>query len=147
MTPLSLYIKSQPVLLFNAPEYTCAHENLFLLRIWLHPDFTRFDLGYQATSYYIRGGWVNISQHTQLLSTASKNPLQLLSAEKIPYAPNHHHFEAHTDWLYFRLYFEAIPYRNQTLEMLENNLGNEDDFNISSIKLNLKDGCEVVDMN
>ncbi|MFN5318862.1 MAG: hypothetical protein ACK5CY_08475 [Bacteroidia bacterium] len=49
--------------------------------------------------------------------------------------------------MYFRLYFEPIPYRNQTLEMVENNLGNEDDFTISSINLHLKDGCEVVDMN
>ena len=129
--------------LINEPKYTAGKGMPQLLRIEFSPEFTKVDFGYQTTDLYIKGGWVRISKDTfiQLKSTGEK--LTMTSADNIPIAPAHFHFNTSKDWLYFSLYFPSIEFKNGKLDLIEAVPGEPTDFNYFDIVIDTKKGIEL----
>lgn len=46
-----------------------------------------------------------------------------------------HHFESSRDWRYFSLYFEPIPNDAKQINIIENEFGNQNDFNFYDVKV------------
>ena len=116
-------------------------ENLQLLRVEINSQFTKIDFGYTSTDYYERGGWVHINKKTFVFVDGLKKEYALLKAEHIPFAPNQLSFKTSNDWLYFSLYFEAIPFNAKSIDVLEN-AENKNSFNF--YKIQLEDGLEIL---
>jgi hypothetical protein len=125
-------------LLFNLPEYKTSKERLQLLRIIIAPTHTKVDFGYQATSYYIKGGWVRIDKNTFIRVKATGEKLTMVRTENIPIAPNRLDFKSSQDWLYFSLYFPPLQKNANLIDLIEAEPGDSTDFNYFDIKLNLQ---------
>jgi hypothetical protein len=50
--------------IISNPHHTGINSNLQLLRITVTNIETKVDFGYQATNFFINGGWIKISPHT-----------------------------------------------------------------------------------
>ena len=66
----------------------------------------------------------------------SKN---ITNATNIPYGPEPLHFKSTIDSLYFSLYFPSIPEGVEEIDLIENEKGDDTDFNFFRIKLNEKE--------
>jgi hypothetical protein len=124
---------------------TCAdiNGNLQLLRITITAAETKVDFGYQATSYYIKGGWIKISPKTFIRPSGSNKKLILTNATNIPYGPEKFHFNSSIEWRYFSLHFPPIVNENAELEinridLIEQENGDSSDFNFYDIHLDEK---------
>ena len=71
-------------LLFQMRADREAWDNLQLLRVILHEEYTKVDFGYAASGYYIKGGWVRIHD---CISIDSKTDLILGSEMYSAIAP------------------------------------------------------------
>jgi hypothetical protein len=130
-------------IIYHKPKYRTGHNNLQLLRVILTNEHCKFDFGYQATDYYIKGGWIKISKDTFI--RVQKNGLKytLTKADKIPIAPNKHNFKTTKDWLYFSLYFPPISIKNGFIDLIEAEPGKDTDFNFWDIELNKENGINM----
>ena len=129
--------------LINEPKYNAGKGRPQLLRIEFSSEFTKVDFGYQTTSYYVKGGWVRISKDTFIRIKATGEKFTLTGAENIPIAPVHHNFNTSKDWLYFSLYFPAIEFKNGKIDLIEDEPGDETDFNYYDILIDAKKGIEL----
>jgi hypothetical protein len=68
----------------------------------------------------------------------------LTNAEGITIAPAKLNFESTKDWRYFSLFFPPIPLKDCSLNIIEKENGNKNDFNYYDVLLNMTDGVEVV---
>lgn len=125
------------VKLYNLPQHATNHHNLQLLRIISTPDYLKADFGYYATDYYIRGGWVKMSKNTYVKELSGKKK-KLIKAANIPIAPKQLDFNTSHDWLYFSLFFESISDKVTTIDIIENETDNPNDFNFYNIQLENK---------
>jgi hypothetical protein len=115
-------------------------ENLQLLRVEINSQHTKIDFGYTSTDYYERGGWVHINKKTFVSVHGIQKEFALLKAENIPFAPNQLSFKTSNDWLFFSLYFEAIPFNSKLIDLIEN-ADDKNSFNF--YKIPLEDGMEI----
>ncbi len=137
--------------IISNPIHKGINNNLQLLRITVTNLETKVDFGYQATSYYKKGGWIKISPKTFIRVNGTKNKLILTNATNIPYGPEKLHFNSTIEWRYFSLYFPSIleepdnkkslmsigePKRIETIDLIEQEDGTENDFNFYGIRLN-----------
>lgn len=129
--------------LINEPKYKAENGKAQLLRIEFSPKFTKVDFGYQATSYYTKGGWVRMSKDTFLRIQTTGEKLTMTRAENIPVAPIHHHFNTAKDWLYYSLYFPPIPLKTGKIDIIEEEPGESTDFNYHDIEIDAKKGIEL----
>jgi hypothetical protein len=136
--------KMQTKIIVN-PQYAEHSSGPTLLRILLSKDYTKVDFGYQATAYYIKGGWVKIAKDTCILCKKTNKKYLMERAENIPVAPNRHHFNTIKDWLYYSLYFPPLDEKCTLIDLLEANPGKPNDFNYYNIKLDQKDWINVVE--
>lgn len=130
--------------LLNNPSYNSEKENAKLLRVTISNSFTKFDFGYSTMWYYINGGWVRIAKDTFIKIKGKDEKLNLIKADNIPVAPTQHHFKSNKDWLYFSLYFPAIPLEDCTLDLIEKETSSKDVFNYNNIDLKIKNAVETI---
>lgn len=117
------------------PIHNGELDNLQLLRISVTETETKVDFGYQATSYYINGGWIKISPNTFIRPKGTKKKFLLTNATNIPYGPEKLHFNSSIEWRYFSLYFSPLPEYITEIDLIENELGDDTDFNFYNIIL------------
>ena len=130
--------------LLNLPSYNSGKENAKLLRVTISNSCTKFDFGYSTMWFYINGGWVRIARDTFIQIKGKDEKLNLLRADNIPMAPTQHHFKSNKDWLYFSLYFPAIPLQDCTLDLIEMDTSSKDVFNYFNIDLKIKNAVEIL---
>lgn len=130
--------------LLNNPSYNSEKENAKLLRVTISNSFTKFDFGYSTMWYYISGGWVRIAKDTFIKIKGKDEKLNLIKADNIPVAPTQHHFKSNKDWLYFSLYFPAIPFEDCTIDLVEMETSSKDVFNYYSIDIKVKNAVETI---
>jgi hypothetical protein len=128
-------------ILYSIKSKRAELENLQLLRVEISSQLTKIDFGYTSTDYYERGGWVHINKKTFVCVEGIEKEYTLLKAENIPFAPNQLSFKTSNDWLYFSLYFEAIPFSAKSIDVLEN-ADKKNSFNF--YKIPLEDGLEIL---
>lgn len=114
-----------------------------LLRIEFAPNYTKVDFGYQTKPFYIRGGWVRIHRDTFLRDRATGRRYPMTRAEGIPVGPERLDFNTPKDWLYFSLYFPPIPFRDQDLDLIEQEPGDANDFNYFNINIIAKEAMRI----
>lgn len=131
-------------LLIELNEVREPNTNLVLLRAILDVDFTRIDFGYIATSYFVKGGWIRISPNTYIQIKGDERKYTLTHADNIPIAPEHYHFESSKDWQYFSLYFPPIPQETCSVDIIEAENPDDNDFNYYGIKLDLDNAVEII---
>jgi len=122
--------------IISDPEHSKANHNIQLLRITVTNTETKVDFGYQATSYYIKGGWIKISPQTFIRPKGSNKAFILTNATNIPYGPEKLHFNSSIEWRYFSLYFPKLPEGVEEIDLIEKELGDHTEFNFFNIKLN-----------
>jgi hypothetical protein len=115
-----------------------------LLRIILDTEQTKVDLGYQATSYYIKGGWVRISDATYICVKPNGQKLKITGSENIPVGKTRHEFATTKDWLYFSLYFPPIPFKTSIIDLIEKESSDGRDFNFYDIQLNISEAIKLL---
>ncbi len=122
-----------------------SRTNPKLVRIQLHPEYTKVDFGYIAREIYYRGGWIKMASGSflEVIETGKRYQLQL--AENIPIAPIQHHFESKKDWRYYSLYYLPIPMQDCTINIIEVENGTLNDFNYYDIQLRMENGMEVLE--
>ena len=98
---------------------TQRKQNPEILRVILSDEFTRIDFGYVAPWIYIKGGWIKIAPYTFIQVHGSEKRYALKEAQNIPVAPARLDFESTEDWQVFTLFFEPIPLRDCTIDMIE----------------------------
>ena len=142
-------IPKQTGFIISNPSHKGINDNLQLLRITVTNIETKVDFGYQATSYYIKGGWIKISQHTFIRVNETNRKLLLTNATNIPYGPEKLHFNSSMEWRYFSLHFPSIlELENKrtldsigesslikTIDLIEKENGTENEFNFYGIRL------------
>jgi len=133
-------------LLFQMSSKGEDWDNLQLLRVILHPEYTKVDFGYTATDYYVKGGWVRIHDCISIDSKTDGKSYQFKAAENIPIYPAQHNFESKRDWMYFSLYFEPIPQQDCEFNIIESDPKNPDDFNFFDIALKMNEGEKVLEL-
>jgi len=85
-------------------------ESLEILRIELDENYTRIDFIHHANPKYKNGGWVRINTKTYISPwTPDRTELFMIKAVNIPIAPAKHEYKSIHDFLYFTLYFPALP--------------------------------------
>jgi len=130
--------------LFSNPAHNTSCENLQLLRIILEPEQTRVDLGYQATDYYTRGGWVGMSDEAFIRIHPDGVKLRITGTENIPMGKNKHEFKSTRDWLYFSLYFPPIPFKTCRIDLIEREKSDGSDFNFYDIQLKISEAIRLL---
>lgn len=137
--------------IISNPAHARQTDNVQLLRITVTALETKFDFGYQATSYYINGGWIKISPKTFIRLQGSNKKLLLTNATNIPYGPEKLHFNSSIEWRYFSLHFPSIlsdlekasgvakqslaPSTYPSIDLIEQENGSDTDFNFLGIRL------------
>lgn len=137
--------KSTKSYIITNPSFKEATStNIQLLRILITPAHTRIDFGYQATEYYIKGGWVRMFPETFILNQKTGEKLGLEKAEGIPLSPIKHEFKTTIDWLYYSLYFPPILLQESIIDIIESEKETENNFNFYGVKISPKVAFEVV---
>ena len=136
--------KRKKRLLIELNEVREPNTNLVLLRAILDSEYTRLDFGYIATSYYVKGGWIRISPETYIKLHGDDKKYILTEAENIPIAPEHFHFESNKDWQYFSLYFPPIPQKSCSIDIIEEENPDDNDFNYYGIDLDIETATEII---
>ena len=123
-----------------------GHRNPDILRVLIRESETQIDFGYSADNIYSRGGWIRIDPNTHLKNQKTSNIYKMVKAEGIPIAPEKTHFNTHTDWQFFTLFFEPLPLEDQIIDFIEpeyefiENYTNT--FNFQGIKLEISEALE-----
>ena len=146
--------------IISNPTYSRAKDNLQLLRITVTNLETKIDFGYQATDYYINGGWIKIDPKTFIQPKGTNRKFILTNATNIPYGPEKLHFNSSIEWRYFSLHFpsilEAHDSKNsfmkynigqntiKAIDLIENEMGNNNDFNFYNIRLDEENKKSVI---
>lgn len=120
------------------------NTNLVLFRVVMDKEFTRIDFGYVATDYFVKGGWIRISPETYLRRDGDNKKYKLTHADNIPIAPEQYHFKSTKDWQYFSLYFSPLPQESAIIDLIEEDIPDENDFNYYDIKLDLSTAEEII---
>jgi hypothetical protein len=93
-----------------------------------------------------KGGWIHIAPYTFLEVQSTNERFKLTEAINIPIAPERHDFESTEDWRVFSLYFEPIPVVDCSINIIEEENPNDDDFNYYDIKFeNVKEVEMILD--
>ncbi len=119
-------------------------QNPVVLRLVLSDDYTRIDFGYAAPWIYIKGGWINIAPYTFIEVSSTRERYKLINAVNIPLAPDRHDFESQEDWRVFSVYFEPIPIVDCSINIIEEENPDSNDFNYYDIKLEQVKDVEMV---
>ncbi len=146
--------------IISNPTYTSENDNLQLLRITVTNLETKIDFGYQATDYYTNGGWIDISPNTFIQPKGTNRKFILSNATNIPYGPEKLHFNSSIEWRYFSLHFPSIlevhdskkillndtiaHNRINAIDLIENEMGNNNDFNFYKIRLDEEDKKSII---
>ena len=108
---------------------------LSVLRTELNEKFTRIDFIYQATSYYINGGWVRIHDTCFIRPVGSDLKLRMIKAVNIPIAPKRHWFKTSKDMLCYTLYFPPLPAGTKTIDIIEMETNDPSFFNFYGVSV------------
>ena len=135
--------KNTEPLLFEIPEKTNSVDNPKVLRVILHPDFTRIDLGYNTTTEFFKGGWIRMSPKTYVQVEGSSEKFLLKETTGITIAPKKVVFQSVKDWQFFTLYFEPIPQNDCVINIIEEEKPSPNDFNYYGIELKMDEGTQI----
>ena len=135
--------KNTEPLLFEIPEKTNSVDNPKVLRVILHPDFTRIDLGYNTTTEFFKGGWIRMSPKTYVQVEGSSEKFLLKETTGITIAPKKVVFQSVKDWQFFTLYFEPIPQKDSVINIIEEEKPSPNDFNYYGIELKMDVGNQI----
>jgi hypothetical protein len=130
---------SEPIL-FEIAENKVTADNPKVLRVILHPDFTRIDLGYNTTTEFFKGGWIRMSPKTYVQVEGSSEKFLLKETTGITIAPKKVVFQSVKDWQFFTLYFEPIPQKDCVINIIEEEKPSPNDFNYYGIELKMDEG-------
>ncbi len=111
-------IKKEKILV-HEPSCGSKPEWPKILRILMTDEFTKVDFGYQATAYYLKGGWVKIDKSSFIRDCTTLKKYKFLRVDRIPEAPHKHKFKTTIEYLYFSLYFEPIPQNVECVDIIE----------------------------
>jgi hypothetical protein len=136
--------KSDKVYLAHIETGDQRKKNPKVLRVILSSDYTRIDFGYVAPWIYVKGGWIKIAPYTFIQVQGSNARYALREAKDIPLAPERLDFESTEDWQVFTLFFEPIPMKDCTIDIIEEENPNDRDFNFYGIALKNVLSCEVI---
>ena len=120
------------------------NTNLIILRAILSETHTRIDFGYVATDEFFKGGWIRMSADSYIRVKGSEVKYKLTHADNIPLAPELLHFKSNKDWQYFSLFFEAIPKKSCSIDLIEVENPDKNDFNYYGIQLDLISAEEII---
>jgi len=120
-------------------------KNPVVLRIIISSEHTRIDFGYAAPWIYIKGGWIKIAPYTFIEVCGTKKRYHLKKTWNIPFAPEIFEFETNEDWKVFSLYFEPIPIKDCSINIIEEENPNDDDFNYYNIALKNIEQIELIE--
>lgn len=138
-------VKKQQSLIFHASNQKGENNNATILRITINREHTKIDFGYQATSYYTKGGWIKMNPNSFVEVKETKKRYQLTKTDNIPIAPARLDFETTRDWRYFSLYFEPIPLVKCIIDVIEEEDGTPNDFNYYQIKIDPALGLTILE--
>jgi len=136
--------KKEKAIVISNPQIEKSADKVSLLRIILTPEYTRIDFGYQATDYYIKGGWVQIHKTFHLLIKKSKKKFFLTNVENITIVPEKHYFNTTRDYLFFTLYFPAIPPDTDYIDVIEKENDDNNFFNFYQVAVNACPNKETI---
>jgi len=103
-----------PAIIWHKPE------SLKILRVEFDENYTRIDFIHHANSKYKNGGWVRINPKTYISPWMPDRPeLFMIKAVNIPIAPAKHEYKSIHDFLYFALYFPALPEGVKKIDITE----------------------------
>lgn len=129
-------MKNSKIGYMSTPSYEGqTYGNPTILRVVLSEEYTKIDFSYVAPWIYIRGGWIRIAPHTFIQVHGSEKKYKLKEAVNIPIAPEILHFDSTQDWLVFSLIFEAIPQKECLIDLIEQVIPDDDDFNYLNVKI------------
>lgn len=136
--------KTHKSILFHFQFKGHSETNPELVRILLHPEFTKVDFGYITHNIYNRGGWIRMASDSfiEVIETGKRYPLQ--TSVGIPIAPEQHYFESKKDWRYYSLLFPSIPQNDCTINIIEIENGITNDFNYFGLEVKMENGIEVL---
>ncbi len=136
--------QNKDTLLVEIQRPASSKENPKLLRVIVTHEFTRIDFGYTTPWYYEKGGWIRISPDTYLQREATFEKFKLIDAFGISISPNRVDFESTEDWRFFSLYFEPIPKKEGTYNLIEAENPTPNDFNYYGIELKFTEGVGIL---
>jgi hypothetical protein len=104
------------------PDYTerTGDERVQLLRIELHKEYTKLDLGYTAPAGYNTDGWLNIAKDAFIEHKETGERYPLTKTDNIPIAPERLALDDTLDRHYFSLYFPPVPKEVTAIDLVEN---------------------------
>jgi hypothetical protein len=137
-------VKSLAKYLFSAPGHKTQCTQVQLLRVILEGDFTRVNMGCQATSYYTKGGWIRIAETTFIQVLPAGMKLKMIGTENIPKDGTKHELKSTKDWLYFSLFFPAIPFKTCKVNLIEKENSTGNDFNFYDIELKISEAIKLL---
>lgn len=114
-------------------------KNPVILRVLVSNQYTRIDFGYAAPWINDKGGWIHIAPHSFIQKENDPTKYLLQFAENIPLAQDQFQFESTEDWRVFSLFFAPIEPVNCKINIIENENGNEKDFNFFGIQLDFSE--------
>ena len=128
-------IKEEEKIIFSPIITHKSNSSPDVLRIENDEEFTRIDFIYQARSYYINGGWVQISKDTFIRPCGSESKFKLLKAVNITIAPVKHYFKSTKELLCYTLYFPALPKGTSKIDIIESETPGENWFNFFGVSM------------
>lgn len=128
-------------ILFPIKSKRAELENLHLLRVEIHSQYTKIDFGYTSTRFYESGGGVQLNKKICISVNESQKEYPLLKSNKIPFISNQLSFKTSNDWLFFSLYFEPLPINTKSIDVIEN-AADKNSFNF--YKIPLEAGIEIL---
>ena len=134
-------------ILYNKPPTKSNNYQLRLLRVIISPKFTRLDFGYQATGYYVRGGWVTMNPKAFIRLKGSGKKLALTRVENIPLEPVKHNFKSTVESLNFSLFFLPVPNESLEFDFIEKEPVTPTLFNCYGITIDTKKGIPILTSN
>jgi hypothetical protein len=135
-TTLTPTEKEKTIITYNPSVLKKDSADVEILRIEFEDDFTRIDFLYRASSYYVNGGWIQISKQTYIRAVGSELKLSLIKAVNIPIAPHKHYFKSSCDMLAYTLYFPKVPKDCESIDIIEGDSGTNKWFNFYGVSMN-----------
>ena len=88
---------------------------------------------------------IRIAPYTFVQVHGSDKRYALIEAQNIPIAPEQLNFESTEDWKVITLFFEPLPLKDCTIDLIEEEKPEDTDFNFYCIKLTRITETEIID--
>jgi hypothetical protein len=113
------YTEKKTKIIYNPIAWDGKADSVEILRIVQEEDLTRIDFAHRASGIYLDGGWVSIQPGTFIRPVSTDIKLTMIQAVNIPVAPCKHWYKSAKQFLYYTLYFPALPTDVEAIDIIE----------------------------